>query len=124
MLRDNDAIATLAVRNLKTATEFYEGKLGLTVDSGDGKQVVTYKSGNCAILVYESKFAGTNQATAMTWSVDDVGAIVSDLKNKGVTFEKYDFPGITHEGDVHVFGTRKNAWFKDPDGNILSIVNK
>jgi hypothetical protein len=52
-----------------------------------------------------------------------VTALVDKLKAKGVKFERYDFPGVTHEGDVHVMGKRKNAWFIDPDGNILSIVN-
>ena len=71
-----------------------------------------------------TQYAGTNQATAVTWAVDDVDGIVRDLKEKGVTFERYDMPHTTHEGDVHVFGKLRNAWAKDPDGNILSIVNK
>ena len=123
MLRDNDAIATLPVKNLKAAAAFYEDKVGLERGPGDEKQVVTYKSGNSRLLVYESQYAGTNQATAVTWAVPDVTAIVKRLKAKGVKFERYDFPGVTHEGDVHVTGKRKNAWFIDPDGNILSIVN-
>ena len=45
------------------------------------------------------------------------------LAAKGVAFEHYDFPGVTRKGDVHVAGARKNAWFKDPDGNILALVN-
>jgi hypothetical protein len=40
-----------------------------------------------------------------------------------VTFEHYDMPGVTREGDVHAAGNRKIAWFKDPDGNILCIVS-
>ena len=123
MLRDNDAIATLAVRNLKAAAAFYEDKVGFQRGSGDEKQVITYKSGNSKLLVYESEYAGTNKATAVTWAVEDVSAMVDRLKAKGVKFERYDFPGVTHEGDVHVMGKRKNAWFIDPDGNILSIVN-
>jgi hypothetical protein len=52
-----------------------------------------------------------------------VDRMVGELKAKGVKFEHYDFPGTKREGDVHVFGKIRNAWFKDPDGNILSIVN-
>jgi hypothetical protein len=86
--------------------------------------VLTFESGNSKILVYRSQFAGTNQATAVTWAVgEEIDAIVQDLLVKGVAFEIYDFPGATHEGVVHVFGRMRNAWFKDPDGNILSIVN-
>jgi hypothetical protein len=50
-------------------------------------------------------------------------AIVRALAAKGVAFEHYDFPGTTRQGDVHVSGKTRVAWFKDPDGNILSIVN-
>lgn len=60
----------------------------------------------------------------MTWIVSDVDGIVSDLKSKGVVFERYDFPEVKHEGDVHVFGKRRTAWFKDPDGKILALGNK
>ena len=124
MLRDNDALATIAVKDIKAARKFYEDTLGLTLDgSGDGG-VIRFTSGNSTILVYQSQFAGTNQATAVTWVVDDVDGVVKALKAKGVTFEHYDFPGITLEGDVHVIGNVRNAWFKDPDGNILSIVNR
>lgn len=124
MLRNTDAIATLAVRNLKAAAAFYEDKVGLERGPGEEKQVITYKSGNSKLLVYESQYAGTNKATAVTWAVDDVEGVVDRLKAKGVKFERYDFPGVKHEGDVHVMGKRKNAWLMDPDGNILSIVNK
>jgi hypothetical protein len=55
--------------------------------------------------------------------VPDVDGTVRDLKAKGVTFERYDLPAMTHEGDVHVAGHLRAAWFKDPDGNILSLVN-
>ncbi len=124
MLNGTDAIATIAVKNLKAATDFYEGKLGLSRGPATEDMVITYKSGNSSVLVYESQFAGTNQATALTWAVDDVDAETKALKAKGITFEHYNFPGITLEGDVHVMGNRRNSWFKDPDGNILSIVNK
>jgi hypothetical protein len=54
---------------------------------------------------------------------DDVEGVVQELKGKGVKFEKYDFPDTTLKGDVHIHGNNKAAWFKDPDGNILAIVN-
>ena len=124
MLGQKNALATVAVKDLEAARKFYESKLGLKVAGPTGPEVLTFESGTSKILVYKSQFAGTNQATAVTWAVgEEVDAIVRDLKAKGVAFEKYDFPGVTHEGDVHVFGRMRNAWFKDPDGNILSVVN-
>jgi len=85
---------------------------------------ILYQSGSSMVLVYPSEFAGTNRATAATWSVGgDFEAIVADLKSKGVTFEHYDLPDTTREGDVHVMGDFKAVWFKDPDGNILNLAN-
>lgn len=121
MLADNDIAAVLAVKNLEAAKEFYEGKLGLQKD-GDDPGGIFYKSGNSRVLVYESQYAGTNQATAAGWHVKDLEAVVAELKSKGVTFEHYDMPGVTREGDIHDWdGKFKAVWFKDPDGNILAI---
>jgi len=126
MLGDNDAIATIAVKDLKAAKKFYEGTLGLKPDPARGgdAEVLNYKSGNSPVLVYRSQFAGTNKATAVTWTVRDTEATVKELKGKGVTFEHYDMPGMTRKGDVHIAGKIKAAWFKDPDGNILALVSQ
>lgn len=124
MLGSKDAAANIAVRNLETAREFYEGTLGLQKVGAEGDELIAYRSGNSTLLVYRSDYAGTNKATAVTWTVgDEVEGIVRALKAKGVTFEHYDMPGMTLEGDVHGAGDMKIAWFKDPDGNILSIVS-
>jgi hypothetical protein len=85
---------------------------------------VTYAAGAGKLLVYQSQFSGTNKATAVTWIVgEDVERIVKAVKDKGVTFEHYDMPQITRQGDIHVGGGTRAAWFKDPDGNIHAIVN-
>jgi hypothetical protein len=75
------------------------------------------------LFVYESRYAGTNQATSATWVVDDAEEVVRALKAKGVSFEHYDLPGLTRQGDLHVAGSFKGAWFKDPDGNILHVLS-
>jgi catechol 2,3-dioxygenase-like lactoylglutathione lyase family enzyme len=123
VLKDRDANATLAVKNIDAAKAFYEGMLGLET-SGDVPQgMARYRSGSTPIFLYESEFAGTNQANALTWGVgSEFDAIVQDLRTKGVTFEHYDdLPGLTLEGDVYVGDGFKGVWFKDPDGNILHI---
>lgn len=104
MLGDNDAHATIAVKNLTAARKFYEGTLGLKVVHTEGKEAISYQSGNSQVLVYHSQYAGTNNATAATWMVADVEDLVKDLKAKGVKFEHYDMPGVTRKGDVHVAG--------------------
>jgi catechol 2,3-dioxygenase-like lactoylglutathione lyase family enzyme len=124
MLGDKDAIAMIAVKDLKAAARFYEETLGLARLSTEGDEVVTYRSGKSALNVYHSQYAGTNKATSVVWNVgDEIEAVVAALKSKGVTFEHYDMPGLTLQGDVHVGGGMKVAWFKDPDGNILSVVS-
>jgi hypothetical protein len=76
-------------------------------------------------MVYRSQFAGTNRATAANFMVGtDIVGVVKGLRDKGVVFEHYDFPGLTREDDLHIFGDLKTAWSKDPDGNILSVVNR
>lgn len=122
MLGDNDVLATIAVKNLKTARKFYEGTLSLKLVHTEGDQAATYKSGRSQVLVYQSQYAGTNKATAATWMVKDVEGLAKELKAKGITFEHYDMPGVTRKGDVHSAGSLKNAWFKDPDGNIIALV--
>lgn len=121
MLGSNDVCACLAVKDMDAATKFYGQTLGLEkgMETPGG---TFFKSGDGGVFVYPSQFAGTNQATAAAWQVDDVDAAVNELKGKGVTFEQYDnIPDATREGDVHVMGDLRAAWFKDPDGNILSV---
>ena len=124
MLGNKDAAANVAVRNLQIARKFYEGTLGLKQVGAEGQELVAYRSGSSTLLVYRSDYAGTNKATAVTWTVGgEVEGMARALKAKGVAFERYDMPGVMREGDVHVAGNRKIAWFKDPDGNILCIVS-
>jgi catechol 2,3-dioxygenase-like lactoylglutathione lyase family enzyme len=124
MLNDTDVLATIGVKNLPAAAEFYEKKIGLKKVDEVPNQVLVYQSGTSKMIVYQSQYAGTNKATAATWVVDDVDGTVRELQGKGVTFEHYDFPGVKLEGDVHVMGGRRSAWYKDPDGNILSLASK
>jgi catechol 2,3-dioxygenase-like lactoylglutathione lyase family enzyme len=123
MLGTHDAIATVAVKDLEAARAFYQDTLGLVPIDREGDEVIVFRSGITKLNVYRSQYAGTNQATAVNWAVDDVRGAVAALREKGVRFEHYDMPGITRDGDVHLGGGVEVAWFKDPDGNILSIVN-
>lgn len=125
MLGDKTAKATIGVRNIEAARRFYEDKLGLKPLPEQEPGALFYKAGGSTIFVYESQYAGTNKATAVTWDVGkDVDGLVQALKAKGVTFEKYDLPHTTREGDVHVAGKLRLAWFKDPDGNIHGLAGQ
>ena len=115
MLGDKEAVANIAVKNLETAKKFYEETLGLTQIGAEGQEVIVFRSGSSKIYVYKSQYAGTNQATAVTWVVGkDIESVVRELKTKGVAFEHYDMPDVTREGDIHVADNMKVAWFKDP----------
>ena len=125
MLGNKDAIATVAVKDLETAKRFYEDKLGLKPAGAEQMGVITYKTGGSSLVVYTSQFAGTNEATSVTWGVGgDFDEIMRSLQSKGVSFEHYDgLPEVTREGDVHRAGDFKLAWFKDPDGNIHHLIS-
>ena len=117
--------AAIAVSNMNRAREFYEGKLGLSVgiDSGDNLQ---YRCAEGSVFhVYLSpEHAGKSTATLAGWGVNDVERVVDELASRGVTFERYDEgPIITDERGVATFeGGAKVAYFRDPDGNTLSIA--
>jgi catechol 2,3-dioxygenase-like lactoylglutathione lyase family enzyme len=124
MLEHASAVATLGVRNIDRARRFYETTLGLPKVAEEGSDLIVFKSGDSLINLYRSEFAGTNKATAVTWVVgEQLEAVVNDLREKGVTFEHYDMPGMRRDGDIHIGGDLKVAWFKDPDGNIHNLAS-
>ena len=124
MLNREIAYPTVAVKDMTVARKFYEETLGLREVSTQGPGFVSYRTGESMLFVYKSRFAGNNDATVVTWIVADVDTTVEALKARGVAFEHYDMPGMTLEGDVHVAGRTRVAWFKDPDGNIHSVAEE
>lgn len=123
MLGKADATPMIAVKDVDRAKQFYRDTLGLESKEEMAGEVLTVKSGDTPITVYRSEFAGTNKATALTFEVDDIDAEVRELKEKGIFFEHYDLEGLTPKGDIYEGeGGFKTAWFKDPDGNILSLM--
>ena len=115
MLGKADATPMIAVKDIDRARKFYEDTLGLETKDEMGGEVLKMKSGDTVINVYRSEFAGTNKATALTFDVDDIGAEVRELKDKGVFFEiRHAGPGEAgrplrrrgHEDDL-VQGSRR-----------------
>ena len=123
MIGKADATPMIAVKDIDRAKTFYAETLGLEAVEEAGGEVVTMKSGATKLNVYRSEFAGTNKATALTFDVADIAGEVRDLKQKGILFEHYDMgDALTRDGDIYSGEGMKTAWFKDPDGNILSLV--
>jgi catechol 2,3-dioxygenase-like lactoylglutathione lyase family enzyme len=123
-LSDAKVGPAIAVSDLQRAKDFYEGKLGLsggreTEDAGH-----TYPCGEGTELhIFTSPGgAGKSESTIAGFEVDDVEAIVDELSGNGVTFEQYDDPIQTDERGIATMGDGKVAWLKDPDGNILGII--
>jgi catechol 2,3-dioxygenase-like lactoylglutathione lyase family enzyme len=114
-----------AVSDMESARAFYGGRLGLPVgtDSGDN---VSYRCGEgTTIYVYLSpEHAGKSTATLAGWHVDDAERVVDELTERGVAFERYDEgPIVTDDKGIASFEDgAKVAYFKDPDGNTLSIA--
>ncbi len=116
--------ATVAVSDMTSAVEFYEGKLGLSPQGGDGMSDVRIYpcAGNSLLQVYASEHAGTTTATVASWSADDFDSVVDELRAKGVTFETYGAP-TTDEKGIHTYGDHRVVWIKDPDGNTIAVDN-
>jgi len=124
MLSHTNVQPMLPVKDMERAGKFYEETLGLRRVGGEPDTALVYQSGDSTLCVYRSEFAGTNKGTAALWEIEDVEGTVEELKAKGVAFEHYDdLPGLTRKGDIHLAGDFRVAWFKDPDGNILSVQN-
>ena len=121
MLKGYESATMIPTKDLETARRFYEDVLGFSVSSEDPGGI-TYQSGGTQFNLYPTQFAGTAQHTLIGWNVDDVESVVDELTSKGVMFEQYDTGGLkTNDKGIAEMGPEKGAWFKDPDGNILSL---
>jgi catechol 2,3-dioxygenase-like lactoylglutathione lyase family enzyme len=113
--------ATIPAKDLEGTRRFYEDVLGAQVVMEDPGGII-YRSGDSTFSLYPTEYAGTAQHTLGAFMVRDVETTVADLRSKGVRFEDYDLPGVkTVNGVADIDGFR-GAWFKDPEGNILSVV--
>jgi len=124
MLGNSEVVATIAVKDMQKAMDFYTQTLGMKLDQEvPGGSIL--KSGSSKLFVYPSAYAGTNQATCASWLCEDIEGLVNELETKGVVFEQYDdLPEVKREGVIHTWGDLKAVWFKDPDGNILNVTNQ
>ena len=123
MLANLPVTAILPAVDLERAKEFYEKKLGLRpIDTPEGGAM--FGSGHgVALYLYQRDTPTKADHTVAGWAVDDIEKVVRALRDKGVVFEQYDMPGLkTDEHGIATRGPVKSAWFKDTEGNILSVA--
>ncbi|WP_284976054.1 VOC family protein [Arthrobacter sp. efr-133-TYG-104] len=123
MLKDLQVGAVLPAQDLGRARAYYSEKLGLEPENPDAEDNLMYKCGDgTGFFIYQTSNAGTAKNTQMGWMVSDVDAAVAELREKGVVFEDYDFPGLKTENSVaRMPDGSAAAWFLDSEGNILSL---
>lgn len=121
MLNNAKAGAALPVKDVEAAKNWYKEKLGLAPVNETPAGVFFEVAGGTRFFLYPSQFAGTNEATAIGWEVDDPIKVIGELQSAGVTFEEYDLPGLKTEKGITEIDGNKGGFFKDPDGNIHSV---
>jgi predicted enzyme related to lactoylglutathione lyase len=115
--------AMIASADLDRSMPWYAQKLGLEPRQAYEDVVLVYESGGTTFNVYKTEFAGTAKNTVATWRVGDLRAEMAELRSRGVMFEDYDFGEIkTVDGVMTDDDGSLLAWFKDPDGNVLGLV--
>lgn len=123
MLCECHVMATLPAKDIVRARQFYEDVLGFDV-AQEGPDGILYHARGSAFFLYPSTFAGTNQATAVSFQVDDLPRLVDELRGKGVSFQEYDMPGLkTSNGIAEMPDGMTGAWFTDTEGNIISLTH-
>jgi catechol 2,3-dioxygenase-like lactoylglutathione lyase family enzyme len=124
MLSQHTPVATLPTRDLSRARIFYEDTLGFTPER-ESVAGVAYKSGNAMVFLYQSEYAGTNKATAVTFDVplSEFDDEVSTLRENGVTFMTFEAEGLEWDQGVASMADEdmKSVWFTDPDGNVINV---
>lgn len=112
---------SIPVSDPERAHQFYAGTLGLRfVEEAAGGQVFEC-SGTLFVLV-KSASAGKVINSLLTWVTPDIDAEVESLRQRGVVFEDYDFPGVKSLNGIAELGADRVAWFKDSEGNILALA--
>jgi catechol 2,3-dioxygenase-like lactoylglutathione lyase family enzyme len=122
MLNDSAVTANIPAGDLERARSFYADKLGLEPVNENPGGLVYRTAGGTWFFLYQTEYAGQAGHTIAQFHVKDVAAEVEELRTKGVSFERYDLPGMTWDGDVASAGDMgKMAWFKDSEDNVLCI---
>lgn len=123
-MRASSVVAVIPAQDAERAAAFYEQSLGFSPSSvgPDGSRVYEAADGS-HVLVYPTQFAGTGQHTVANFMVDDLAETMSELRANGVKFNEYDLgEGMSTTDGVIQYGDMQNAWFTDPEGNVVGLM--
>jgi len=120
MLKSNKAFSSFSVDDLDRAQEFYGNKLGLNVKKS--KEGLELHLGDADVFLYPKPNHTPASFTVLNFLVDNIDTAVDELRKTGIGFEKYEGSIKTDEKGIHRNGGPAIAWFKDPAGNILSVL--
>jgi predicted enzyme related to lactoylglutathione lyase len=120
MFEPTNATATIPAQDLERAKAFYAEKLGLT-PTEETSQEVTYRVGDGGFVLFPSTGKPSGDHTQLGLDVDDIESAVAALRDKGVVFEEYDFPGFKTVNAIAELEGERGAWFKDSEGNLISL---
>jgi predicted enzyme related to lactoylglutathione lyase len=124
-LKITSVMPTIAVEDLDRAIKFYSETLGLSVRRLEGEMdsALVDVGDSDRLLLYKSTYR-RGETTYASFFAEDVEGTVRELREKGVTFEEYDFPGLKTVNGIATTGELKTGWFRDSEGNILAISNE
>ena len=114
------AYGKLPAQDTERARRFYEEKLGLR-PFGERNHHLYYEVGNVRFVVFPSSGTPSGTHDQLGFVVDELEGTMAELRSQGIVFE--DYPGLT-ENSVATFGPMKAAWFKDSEGNLLSLAEQ
>lgn len=124
MLKNAGIFGSFSVNDLEKAREFYGKTLGVGVERVDEMPVINI-GGENGVMIYEKPDHIPATFTVLNFRVEDLESTMNELRSRGVRFEVYDMEGLKTDADgVLTHGGMSIAWFKDPAGNILSVLEE
>ncbi|WP_306329086.1 VOC family protein [Streptomyces venezuelae] len=127
MFGDTPAFSGFSVDDLDAARRFYGETLGLKVEEageGDMRMLFLTLAGGARVFIYPKDDHTPASFTILNFAVDDIEGAVDDLTGRGVTMERYEGFEANAKGIVEAEGGPAIAWFKDPAGNVLSVLKE
>ena len=121
MLAESKLTSDIPVSDLTVARDFYGERLGLELIREVEGNELRFRVGDAILATYVTQSAGKAEHTLASFRVDDLDTSMAELRAAGIEFEDYDLPGFRTVAGIVDWGHTREAWFKDPDGNVLSV---